>query len=115
MNALRIQRRKDGSLRTCAKLDVTQGCGKRVGGKASTSDIVLKEEIIVKISGPSEVMVKIARKINTIRCHQLNCRPGRAPLGASKGPAAACAEVDTCAMSLLPPYRLLVLGSIKRR
>src|ERR1700730_18221100 len=107
MKALRIQRRKAGSPSTVAKLVVVQGCGKRLGGKTSTSDIVLKEEMNVKISGPSEVMVKIPRKIYTIRCHQLNCRLGRAPRGISTGRTAACVDVDTCAMSLLPPYRLL--------
>src|SRR6266481_5326570 len=84
-----------------------------VGGKISTSDIDLNEERNEKISGPIEVIVKMARKRYTIRCHQLMCRSGRASRATSTGRTAAC--VDTCAMSLLLPYRLLALGSIKRR
>src|SRR5258708_4235299 len=83
-----------------------------VGGKISTSDIDLNEERNEKISGPIEVIVKMARKVYTTRCHQLKCRSGRASRSTSTGRTAAC--VDTCAMSLLLPY-LLALGSIKRR
>src|SRR6266567_1201679 len=89
--------------------------GKKVGGKDSNSDIDFNDEINVKISGPIEVMVKMARKIYTTRCHQLTCRSGCSSRAISTGRTAACACVDTCAMGLLLPYRLLVLGSIKRR
>src|SRR2546421_5490342 len=96
---------------------MTAGFGIRLGGKASTSRIVLNDEINVKISGPTEVMVKIARNTYTTMCHQLKCRSGRISLATSTGRIAACActSVGACAMSLLLYRLLLELGSIKRR